>query len=54
MTKTEFMSIDTRQKLNNLPSPTAIEINGTRINQVYSTKSLGIIIDELRRKCYLG
>ena len=54
MTKTEFMSIGTRQKLNNLPSPTAIEINGTRINQVYSTKSLGIIIDELRRKCYFG
>ena len=46
MTKTEFMSICTRQKLNNLPSPTAIEINGTRINQIYSTKSLGIIIDE--------
>ena len=45
MTKTEFMSIGTRQKLNNLPSPTAIEINVTRINQVYSTKSLSIIID---------
>ena len=46
MAKTEFMSIGTRQKLNNLPSPTAIEINGTRLNQVYSTKSLGIIIDD--------
>ena len=45
MTKTEFMSIGTRQKLNNLPSPTAIEINVTGINQVYSTKSLSIIID---------
>ena len=45
MTKTEFMSIGTRQKLNNLPSPTAIEINVTGINQVYSNKSLSIIID---------
>ena len=45
MTKTEFMSIGTRQKLNSLPSPTAIEINVTRINQVYSTKSLSIIIN---------
>ena len=43
MTKTEFMSIGTRQKLNNLPSPTAIEINVTRINQVYSTKSLFVV-----------
>ena len=46
MTKTEFMSIGKRQKLNNLPSSPPLEINGTRINQVYSTKSLGIIIDE--------
>ena len=46
MTKTEFMLIGLRQKLNNLPAPPALEINGTHIGQVRSTKSLGIIIDE--------
>ena len=43
MTKTEFMLIGSRQKLNNLPAPPALEINSTHINQAHST---GIIIDE--------
>ena len=46
MTKTEFMLIGSRQKLNNVPAPPALEINGTHITQVRLTKSLGIIIDE--------
>ena len=43
MTKTEFMLIGSRQKLNNLSAPPALEINSTHINQAHST---GIIIDE--------
>ena len=46
MTKTEFMLIGSRQKLNNLPAPPALEINGSHVTQVRSTKSLGIIIEE--------
>ena len=46
MIETEFMLIGSRQKLNNLPAPPAVEINGTHINQLHSTKSLGIVIDE--------
>ena len=43
VTKTEFMLIGSRQKLNNLPAPPALEINSTHIYQAHST---GIIIDE--------
>ena len=47
MTKTEFMLIASRQKLQSLSSdPPVLEMNGERISQVHSSKSLGVIIDE--------
>ena len=46
MTKTEFMLIGSRRKLNNLAVLPALEINGTQLNSVNFTKSLGVLIDE--------
>ena len=46
MTKTEFMLIESRQKLNSLSAFPVLEINGTRLNRVNFTKSLGVLIDE--------
>ena len=46
MTKTEFMLIAPRQKLNSLSLPPALEINGTQLNRVNFNKSLGVLIDE--------
>ena len=46
MTKTEFMLIGSRQKLNSLSAFPALEINGTQLNRVNFTKSLGVLIDE--------
>ena len=46
MTKTEFMLIELRQKLNSLSVFPALEINGTQLNRVNFTKSLGVLIDE--------
>ena len=46
MTKTEFMLIGSRQKLNNLAVLPALEINGTKLNRINFTKSLGVLIDE--------
>ena len=46
MTKTEFMLIGSRQKLNSLSALPALEINGTQLNRVNFTKSLGVLIDE--------
>ena len=46
MTKTEFMLIAPRQKLNSLSVPPALEINGTQLNRVNFNKSLGVLIDE--------
>ena len=46
MTKTEFMLIGSRQKLNSLSAFAALEINGTQLNRVNFTKSLGVLIDE--------
>ena len=46
MTKTEFMLIGSRQKLNSLAAFPALEINGTQLNRVNFTKSLGVLIDE--------
>ena len=46
MTKTEFMLIGSRQKLNSLSAIPALEINGTQLNRVNFTKSLGVLIDE--------
>ena len=46
MTKTEFMLIGSRQKLSSLAVLPALEINGTQLNRVNFTKSLGVLIDE--------
>ena len=46
MTKTEFMLIESRQKLNSLSVLPDLEINGTQLNRVDFTKSLGVLIDE--------
>ena len=46
MTKTEFMLIGSRQKLNSLSVLPDLEINGTQLNRVKFTKSLGVFIDE--------
>ena len=46
MTKTEFMLIGSRQKLNSLSAFPVLEINGTQLNRVNFTKSLGVLIDE--------
>ena len=45
MTKTELMLIGSRQKLNGL-SALPLEINGTQLDKVNFTKSLGVLIDE--------
>ena len=46
MTKTEFMLIGSRQKMNSLSVLPDLEINGTQLNRVDFTKSLGVLIDE--------
>ena len=47
MTKTEFMLIASTQKLQSLSSdPPVLKINGLRISQDHSSRSLGVIIDE--------
>ena len=43
MTKTEFMLIGSRQKLNSLSVLPAVEIYGTQLNRVNFTKSLGVL-----------
>ena len=47
MTKTEFMLIGSRQKLNTVTTSPALNINGTPINQVSMSKSLGVLIDAI-------
>ena len=45
-TKTEFMLIGAREKLNSLAILPALEINSTQLNRVNFTKSLGVLINE--------
>ena len=45
MTKTEFLLIGSRQKLDTLAVAPNLELNETPIKQVDSVKSLGILID---------
>ena len=45
MTKTEFMLIGSRQNLSTLTATPILTINGTPINQVATSKSLGILTD---------
>ena len=46
MTKTEFMLIGSRQKLDSQSALPALAINGTQLNRVNFTNSLGVLIDE--------
>ena len=46
MTKTEFILIGSRQKLNNLPSLPSLNINNVPIKHYHCPKSLGLLIDE--------
>ena len=43
MTKTEFMQIGSGQRLNTIAASPSILMNDTRVKQVATTKSLGII-----------
>ena len=45
MTKTGFMLIGSRQLLNTLTTSPVLSINGTPVNQVSTSKSLGVLID---------
>ena len=45
MTKTEFVLIGSRQKLNTLAATPVLEINNLPIKQFSTTKSLGVVID---------
>ena len=45
MTKTEFMLIGSRQKLKTLTASPVLSINGTLVNQVSTSQSLGVLID---------
>ena len=46
MTKTEFMLIGSRQRLNTPSASPTIRMNNTQVSQVRATKSLGVIIDD--------
>ena len=45
MTKTEFMLIGSRQKVNTLTASPVLNINGTLVNQVSLSKFPGVLID---------
>lgn len=45
VTKTEFTLIGSRQNLNIPSASPTLTVNGSNINQVTTTKSLGILID---------
>ena len=45
ITKTEFMLIGSKQKLNTLTASPVLTISGTPVNQVSASKSLGVLID---------
>ena len=45
MSKTDFLLIGSRQKLNTITDSPVLSINGTPVNQVSTSKSPGILID---------
>ena len=45
MTKTEFMLIDSRQKLNNLPSLPSLNINNVTMKHSHCLKPLSVLVD---------
>ena len=44
-TKTEFLLIGSRQKQNTITDSPVVSINGTPVNQVLTSKSLGVLIN---------
>ena len=46
MTNTEFMLIGSTQKSNTLTEPPHLLINDTSVKQVFTTKTLGVIVDD--------
>ena len=44
-TKTEFLLIGSRKKLYTIPDSPVVNINGTPVNHVLTSKSLGVFID---------
>ena len=46
MPKTEFMLIGSGQRLNILAASPSVTMNGTRVKQVATSKSLGVTIDD--------
>jgi len=46
VTKTEFMLIGSRQKLNNLPFLPSLNVNDVPLNHSQCSKSFGVLIDE--------
>ena len=50
MTKTEFMLVGSRQRLNTLTTSPTIRMNSTQVSKVSATKSLGVMIDDLTSK----
>ena len=46
MTKTEFILIDSRQKLNNLPSLSSLNINNVTMKHSHCLKPLSVLVDE--------
>ena len=46
MTKTEFMLILSRQRLNTLTTSPTIRMNSTQVSKVSATKSLSVMIDD--------
>ena len=46
MTKTEFMLIGSRQRLNTLTASPTIRMNNTQVSHVTAIKSLGVTIDD--------
>ena len=50
MTKTEFMLISSRQRLNTLTDSPTITISDNQVSQVTTAKSLGVTIDNAKGK----
>jgi len=46
MTKTEFMLIGSRQRLNTFTTSPTIRMNSSQVSKVSATKSLGVMIDD--------
>ena len=55
LTKTKFVVIRSGPRLNNLTAPLSVTMDGTRVEQVLTTKSLGVTIDnKLSWNCHIN